>query len=256
VGAQDTGMRRLLRRYAAARSRRLEPGEMPDEMRRRIYRAAFAAYTGNAYRDDAPFEGQDFTMRDRHGLPRHGADGRPLRESFWAPERYFEKVVAGPWVFYGDAAMTGFVTVRPVPEHAGVYKLTSSGGNPHGVLCGIARLLADGVAVMGGVPDRLLRLALRHGFVTLDRRALEALIDRLDRNAWGRGRARPTITTDGQFRFEIPDQIDPVTGRLGRTVTKRFICTPAFEEWARSYLRTPVRPAAIVTRSVGAGDAT
>lgn len=138
---------------------------------------------------------------------------------------FWKKVRNGPWTFYGDKAMTGYVTVRELWEIPGMVKLTGSGGSPRGMMAGMAKLLKENKAVFGAVTPKIFQMAMKYGFKTLDPMTLKIFVKMAPEEVWGYG-GKPSMSSDGKFQIYMP--------QLGKTVEKQFICNDKFMQWVES----------------------
>ncbi len=68
---------------------------------------------------------------------------------------------AANWIFYGDDAQTGWITVRP--QRSGLYKLVGMAGNPKAIIRAFDDLMSEGKPVWGMVSPEIQNMAVRKG---------------------------------------------------------------------------------------------
>ena len=135
---------------------------------------------------------------------------------------FWNKVRNGPWIFYGDKNMTGYVTVREMHEIPGMLKLTGMAGGMKGVIAGMALLLKGNKLLIGAVTSQVYDMAIRGGFNTLPGEDIKVFINHAPSGVWGYG-GKPARSPAGDLQVNMPE--------LNKTIDKKFICNEAFINW-------------------------
>mgnify|MGYP000119593585 CR=1 FL=1 len=143
---------------------------------------------------------------------------------------FWEKVKGGPWVFYGDTELKGYVSVRENCELPELIKLTGMAGDKRSLLIGCKHLLAMKRPIVGAVTPELSKLAKKFGFTVIENEILKQFIAMSPSHLWGTN-GKPKIGKDGFVKFTMAEL-------GGETFKKNLICNKAFIGWAKKLIES------------------